>query len=95
MKNLSLAGAAGLVVAAMAAPAARAADPEFCQDYARSAVEQAHRAEHHRSCQYLLERPQFSLDFRRHYDWCLNAHHHEADEERGRRHEALEHCEFR
>nr|WP_294530913.1 hypothetical protein [uncultured Rhodopila sp.] len=84
--------AAAIVIAA---PGARAADPDFCRDYARSAVEQAHRAEHIRSCAYLIDSPRFSPDWRSHYEWCLNAHHHEADEERERRHEALERCGYR
>lgn len=94
MKTFCFVAAAAAAIV-LAAPAARAADPEFCKDYARSAVEQVHRAEHIRACGYLLGSPRFSPDWRNHFDWCLNAHRHEADEERARRHEALEHCEFR
>jgi hypothetical protein len=84
-----------VLTTAATTPGARAADPDFCRDYARSAVEQVHRAEHIRSCGYLLDDGRFSPDWRAHYDWCLNAHHHEANEERARRHEALERCEYR
>lgn len=85
---------AAAALAALASPGARAADPEFCRDYARSAIEQVHRAEHIPSCGYLLGSGRFSSDWRSHYEWCLNVHHHDAEEERARRHEALEHCEF-
>jgi hypothetical protein len=95
MRLLCFAAMAGLAVTTIVSPGARAADPEFCQDYARSAVEQANHAMHRRSCQYLVDGGRFSLDYRNHYNWCLNAHRHEADEERFRRHEALERCEYR
>jgi hypothetical protein len=95
MRFLRFTFIAAVLATAAAAPGARAADPDFCRDYARSAVEQVHRAEHIRSCGYLLESGRFSPDWRAHYEWCLNAHHHEANEERERRHEALERCEYR
>ncbi len=94
MKLLCCAAMAGLAIAAIVSPAARAADPEFCQDYAHSAVEQAQHALHRRSCEYLVDGRRFSLDYRNHYNWCLSAHRHEADEEREWRHEALERCEY-
>jgi hypothetical protein len=95
MKSLCIATLAGIAAFSICAPTAQAADPEFCRDYARSAVEQSERAMHVRSCEHLLESARFSPEFRNHFDWCLNAHRHEADEERARRHEALERCEYR
>jgi hypothetical protein len=95
MISIRSAAVAAAALAAVAAPGARAADPDFCRDYARSAIEQVHRAEHIRSCGYLLGSGRFSPDWQAHYNWCLGAHHHEADEERGRRHEELERCEYR
>jgi hypothetical protein len=79
---------------AVGSPGVRAADPDFCRDYAHKAMEQVHQAERVRSCGYLLGSGRFSPDWQAHYNWCLGAHHHEADEEWRRRHEALEHCEF-
>ena len=95
MKLLCLAAMAGLAAAALSTPAARAADPEFCRDYARAAVEQSERAMNTRGCGHLLHDGRFSTDFRTHFQWCLEAHRHEADEQRSIRHEELERCAFR
>nr|WP_294552305.1 hypothetical protein [uncultured Rhodopila sp.] len=94
MNSIRFAAIAAAALAAIASPGVRAADPEFRRDYARSAVEQVHRAEHIRTCGYLLGSGRFSPDWQAHYNWCPGAHHHEADEEGARRHEALERCEF-
>jgi len=95
MKLFGLVAITGLMVGITAVSGARAADPEFCRDYARVAVEQARRAENTPHCGHLLREARFSTEFRAHFDWCLGAHRREADDERARRHEALERCAFR
>jgi hypothetical protein len=95
MKLFALAAIVGLSVNVMASSAAWSADPDFCRDYARSAIDQGQRALSMRRCAYLVSGPRWSLDFRDHFNWCLGVHRHVADDERAFRHEQLEQCRFR
>lgn len=81
-----------VIVAAFcsAAPAAFAADPEFCEDYARSAVHQARTARE--ICRHGIHGPAWSAEYRGHFDWCLRVHRSEARAQQEMRHDRLEEC---
>jgi hypothetical protein len=92
-KLLSAALAAALVLGA-AAGSAKAADREFCRDYARAAVNQTRGAMSHERCEWRTERDRarWSTDFRVHFDWCRSVSREQADAERDARRHALERC---
>jgi hypothetical protein len=92
MTFIRLATLTALAIAALAPAGARAADPDFCNDYAGSAVHQSERALHTRSCEFLVTGGRFSTEYRNHFAWCRGVDRHQANEERARRHEALERC---
>ena len=69
-----------------------AADPGFCEDYARQAVHQAERARELPYCRHGAHGPRWSLDYREHYEWCRSVHYRAAEAERDARHEHLEAC---
>ena len=74
-------------------PCANAASHEFCEDYARSAVNQAKDAARHERCRYLFkEGPRWNEDYRPHYDWCRGVDRHAADDERRARRRSLDRC---
>ena len=81
-----------LAACALAAPPAFAADPEFCEEYARAAVHQAERARESPYCEHGAHGPRWSLDYRDHYEWCRGVHRRDAEAERDIRHEHLEAC---
>ena len=74
---------------------ASAADPEFCREYARTAVEQFREAEHRESCNHLLGRGGWSGDFRAHFEWCRGANRETAWHERESRNRHLDECSHR
>lgn len=76
----------------MAAAGAFAADPEFCEDYARQAVHQAERARELPYCEHGAHGPAWSMDYRQHYEWCRSVHHRDAERASEMRHEHLEAC---
>jgi hypothetical protein len=83
----------GLLALGSAAPA-QAAEPYFCQNYARTAVSQVHQAERRPRCTYLLSEGQrWSFEYRVHYDWCLGANRGQAISERDARWNALGRCQ--
>lgn len=72
---------------------AQAADPYYCQGYARQAISQVHQASHRPRCNYLLSQGgRWSFDYRVHYDWCLGAYPGQANAERQARWAALGRC---
>ncbi|MGH8861317.1 MAG: hypothetical protein ACRDVG_08825, partial [Jatrophihabitantaceae bacterium] len=84
---------AALVGASGAALSARAADPDFCRDYARTAVNQYRQAEdHHRCMERMHDFTRWSDDWRRHYDWCVGVSRDRAWDERRLREHVLDDC---
>jgi len=85
---------AALSAGATFAVAARAADEQFCKDYARAAVNQFRTAEKHERCEHHLrdEGSRWSNNYRAHYDWCRGVRREAAREERNARKHALERC---
>jgi hypothetical protein len=51
--------------------AARAADPGFCRQYARSALNQVRAGLSDPACGGALQGSRWSSDFAVHYEWCL------------------------
>jgi hypothetical protein len=94
-KTLCLAlAAACLATGALAAGPAQAADRQFCQDYARAAVNQVRAADSHRRCEWRTDNnpTRWSPDWREHFEWCRGVSRAEAGDERMARKRALEHC---
>ena len=94
-KTLSIALAAAFVmIAAGALGPARAADREFCRDYARAALNQVRGASSHERCEWRMDRNEtrWSSDYRVHFDWCRGVSRDQAQDEREARRRALEHC---
>jgi len=73
---------------------AQAADHEFCEDYARAAVNQFRDAERHERCDGFRRRDpaRWQPDYRAHYEWCRSVHREQAWDERDRRKHALDEC---
>jgi hypothetical protein len=73
-----------------------AADPGFCRDYARSAIEQFREAEHHDRCRdHIRDFAVWSPDWDHHYGWCLGVSRDQAWDGRRHRQEFLDGCEHR
>lgn len=92
MKAPLYAAVTGLVLSVVASTGARAADPGFCEDYARAAMRQIDVAS--RSCAYPpdLNSSRWLGGYRRHYDWCLGVSYRQAGEEREARRAILDRC---
>jgi len=93
-KSLTAAVALAAVFAvSSAAFPVRAADPDFCRDYARAAVNQYRQAEDsHRCMDRIRDFSRWSDDWRRHYDWCIGVSRDWASSERRARQEVLLDC---
>jgi len=94
LKSLRIAvlGAALISVSGLAV-SARAADPDFCRDYARSAVNQYREAqEHHRCMDRIHDFSRWSSDWRHHYEWCVGVSRQDAWSERRLREKVLDQC---
>jgi hypothetical protein len=81
------------ILAVLLVPAAQAADRHFCEEYARSAEREVHRAEEHPRCRHGVEGPRWTRNFHTHFEWCLRVDRREADREREIRAEHLRRCE--
>lgn len=87
---------AALAVAAGAALPALAADPDFCRDYARNAIQQYRIAMDHRRCaERVHDFAVWSPDFQHHYGWCLGVSRDQAWAGRNQRQELLSQCAYR
>ena len=91
VKRASLAAAA-VFGAMLIAPAAGAADPNFCRDYAAAAVRQFNAAFAVPRCRGAMNGPRWSAEFRIHYDWCLGAPYDAASRERDVRRQYIDAC---
>lgn len=76
---------ASLCAAALCSTNAQAADPGFCRDYARAALNQVQIALSTPACRPGLSGTRWSADYRLHFDWCLGAAYAAAQAERGAR----------
>ncbi len=85
----------GLTAYLLTPVAARAADPGFCNDYARTAVDQGRYARSMPWCAPGAYGPRWVMDYRVHYDWCLGARYRDAQAEREARHDYIEGCRHR
>jgi len=81
----------GLTMAA-SLPGARAADPNFCGNYARMTLNQVRIASEYGNCAYRAVGPRWSNNFNVHYNWCLGASYDAAESERFTRKGFLESC---
>jgi hypothetical protein len=80
-------GAALLVV-----PTARAADQNFCAQYAQAALNQVHGGLAIPRCAAGMKGPRWAPEYRVHYDWCLGASYDAAQKERELRTAFLQGC---
>jgi len=71
---------------------ARAADPNFCGNYARMTLNQVRIASEHGNCAYRAVGPRWSNNFAVHYNWCLSASYDAAQNERFTRKGFLDAC---
>ena len=82
--------AAGLLLAV--APAAQAADPGFCRNYATAALRQVRVALDNPRCAAGAGGARWSPYYRVHFDWCLGAPYAAAGRERDARTYYLRGC---
>jgi hypothetical protein len=75
--------------------AARAADPGFCRQYARSALDQVRAGLSDPACGGALKGSRWSSDFAVHYEWCLGVSLRAAGDERDFRTHHLKSCAIR
>jgi hypothetical protein len=83
---------ASLILSASPPIKARAADPRFCENYARAAPRQIDVAEH--ECGNLANPgiSRWSGGYRDYYDWCLAVSYRQPGDEREARREGLDIC---
>jgi hypothetical protein len=72
--------------------AAHAADPAFCKQYARAALNQVRGGLANPACAGGLQGARWSSDFAVHYEWCLGASFGAAGGERDARTHYLRGC---
>ena len=90
LMSATLIGAALALSAAV--PAAQAAGPGFCRDYANAALNQVRAALSLPGCRGGMEGTRWSAAFPVHYSWCLGANPAAAAEEREARTIHLRRC---
>jgi hypothetical protein len=71
---------------------AHAADPDFCRQYARSALNQVRAGLSDSACGGALQGSRWSSDFAVHYEWCLGVSLHAVGDEREFRTRYLKAC---
>jgi hypothetical protein len=72
--------------------AAQAADPAFCKQYAKAALNQVRGGLANPRCGGGMQGPRWSSDFAVHYEWCLGASFGAAGTERDARTQYLRSC---
>src|ERR1700676_2074776 len=72
--------------------AAQAADPGFCKQYARAALNQVRGGSANPRCAGGLQGARWSSDLAVHYEWCLGASFGAAGAERDARTQFLRGC---
>jgi|SRR5579864_4246745 len=81
------------MIGTMMPGATRAADPGFCQDYARSAMNEIQRAHQIPNCAYRLNGGRWNFNYNAHFNWCIGVPYDLAEHERYERRQFLERCE--
>jgi hypothetical protein len=81
--------------AAAGSNAAHAADPAFCREYTRAALNQVRGGLADPRCAGRLQGARWSTDFAIHYEWCLGVSPAAAGEERDARSLYLKNCTAR
>jgi hypothetical protein len=71
---------------------AHAADPGFCRQYAKAALNQVRGGLTNPACAGGLQGARWSTDFAVHYEWCLGASFGAAGTERDARTQYLKGC---
>jgi hypothetical protein len=69
-----------------------AAEPSFCEPYAKAALVQVRGALANSGCGASLQGERWSADFSTHYEWCLTASKEAAGIERDARTKYLKAC---
>lgn len=72
--------------------AASAADPAFCRQYAKAALNQVRGGLSNPGCAARMHGPRWSSDFSVHYRWCRGASYAAAGSERDARTDYLRAC---
>jgi len=88
-------GAAIAVGVLLLQTAAQAADPGFCERYARTALNQVRRGYESPGCAGRIGGNRWSNDYGRHYEWCLHVPYGAAESERETRRRILDRCSYR
>jgi hypothetical protein len=91
-KNLMRAAIATAALAVLMPFSAQAADPGFCQNYAKAAVNQVRGALANPGCAARIQGPRWSSDFQVHYSWCITQPYAAAGAERDARTGFLRAC---
>jgi hypothetical protein len=81
-----------ILLAAMLSTTAQAADPGFCRQYAKAALNQVRGALSNPACAGGLQGARWSSDFAVHYEWCLGTSYGAAGGERDARTRFLQAC---
>jgi hypothetical protein len=92
IRFVSLSAVVVMLAFQLPVPAAHAASPEFCRQYAQAALNQARGGRSQPGCRGAMDGDRWSMDFRVHYDWCLGHSPEAAESERGIRTGFLESC---
>jgi hypothetical protein len=82
-------------LAALGSSATHAADPAFCREYTRAALNQVRGGLADPHCAARLQGARWSTDFAVHYEWCLGVSPAAAREERDARTQYLRGCNGR
>lgn len=81
------------ILLAMMLPAAlHAADPAFCRQYARAALDQVRGGLSSPACGGALQGKRWSSDFAVHYEWCLGVSDAATGDEKDARTRYLKGC---
>jgi len=80
------------MIATLMAGDARAADPNFCANYARIAMNQVNRAHQIPNCAYRLSGGRWGFNYNNHFNWCLGVPYEAANSERQARAYLLDQC---
>jgi hypothetical protein len=81
----------GLSMIATFAPA-RAADPNFCGQYARDAMHEIKVAYENPNCSSRIGGNRWAYNYNQHFNWCMGAPYDAAQSERNVRRRFLDRC---
>ena len=81
-----------VVAVLLLSSSAWAADPNFCGQYAQTALNQTRAGYANPNCAPRMQGARWSQDFNVHYNWCLGTSYQQANNERSVRTGFLEGC---